>query len=276
MGTPMAYRLLQAGHQLSVWNRSRAAAARVEAHGAHVSDRVAEVFTSCEAILLVLATAEAADSIMGRIGTSLSVDVANRLVIQLGTTLPDHSLALANAVSQNGGRYVEAPVSGSRIPAEQGRLVAMLGAACEHDFAQAAAILECFTAKQFRIGAPPQAMRMKLAVNAFLVPLVIALAEAWGIGEALGLDMQQFAAVLKDSPMSSEVARGKLDKLAAQDWTAQASITDVLMNAQLIASVASDAGMPASLVSVCEGLLRRIHESGNGALDMVAAGSILR
>lgn len=276
MGAAMATRLLGAGHELAVWNRSRTAATQAEAQGAHVNAEIADLFCRSDTVLMVLATAEAADSVLGRSGTALAVDVAGRLVIQLGTTLPSHSLALAEAISANGGRYVEAPVSGSRVPAEQGRLVAMLGGACERDLAQAEAILESLTAKRVRVGKPPMAMRMKLAVNALTVPLVIALSEAWGIAEALGLDMRLFVEVLNDGSMASDFSRGKLAKLLEQDWAAQASITDVLMNAHLIVTAARDAGSSASLVTVCESLLQRAQQSGHGAFDVVAASSVLR
>lgn len=276
MGAAMATRLLGAGHELAVWNRSRTAAAQAEAQGAHVKAELAELFRCSDAVLLVLANAEAADSVLGRTGTALAVDVAGRLVIQLGTTLPSHSLALAEAISANGGRYVEAPVSGSRVPAEQGRLIAMLGGSSERDLTQAEAILKSLAAKCVRVGPPPMAMRMKLAVNALTVPLVFALSEAWGLAEGLGLDMRLFAEVLNEGSMASDFSRGKLAKLLEQDWTAQASINDVLMNTHLIATAARDAGAPASLVTVCESLLRRAQQSGHGALDAVAASSLLR
>lgn len=270
MGAPIASRLLAAGHELTVWNRSPAAADFAGTLGARVERSVAELFMSSDAILLVLANAEAADRVLGHESSGLAVTVKDRLVIQLGTTLPMHSQLLAKAIADNGGRYVEAPVSGSRVPAEQGRLIAMLGASCERDFAEAESILSCLTAKTVRVGRPPRAMQMKLAVNALLVPLVTALSEAWRLAEALDLDLETFARILNHGPMASDVSRMKIGKLLAQDWTAQASIRDVLMNAQLIMEVAGTAGTRTHLVAACEVLLKRAQEAGLGALDMVA------
>jgi 3-hydroxyisobutyrate dehydrogenase len=270
MGHPIARRLLAAGHAVGVWNRPPGPAEALIAAGAKAYAEVGQLVAACDAVLLILADAAAADSVLGREGDRLAIDVAKCLVIQLGTTHPDHSSALGEAIANNGGRYVEAPVSGSRVPAEQGRLVAMLGGYREEDLDEAEAILSCLTVSRFRIGSPPMAMKLKLAVNAYLVPLVTALAEAWKLAEALDLDPQIFAEVLNQGPMASDVSRVKLDKLLDGDWSAQASIDDVLMNARLIGAVAREAGVATSLVSSSEELLKAARQYGNGVLDMVA------
>lgn len=270
MGYPIAQRLLAAGHAVGVWNRPPGPAETLIAAGAKAYADVGQLVAACDAVLLMLADAAAADSVLGRTGDRLGVDVANCLVIQLGTTHPDHSNALAETIASNGGRYVEAPVSGSRVPAEQGRLVAMLGGHREQDLGEAEAILACLTVSRFRVGPPPMAMKLKLAVNAYLVPLVTALAEAWKLAESLGLDRQMFAEVINQGPMASDVSRVKLEKLLDDDWSAQASINDVLMNARLISTIAREAGVANSLVAASEQLLETARRHGNGVLDMVA------
>lgn len=270
MGFPIARRLLGAGYAVGVWNRPLGPADALIEAGAKAYAEVGDLVAACEAVLLMLANAAATDSVLGRSGDRLQIDMRDRLVIQLGTTHPDHSRALGDAVVRGGGRYVEAPVSGSRVPAEQGRLVAMLGADDKRDLPEAEAILSALTVSRFRVGAPPTAMKLKLAVNAYLIPLVTALAEAWRLADALGLDRQMFAEVLNHGPMASDVSRIKLDKLIAGDWSAQASIDDVLMNARLIGMVARDAGVASSLVARSEALLEAASEYGNGVLDMVA------
>ena len=270
MGYPIARRLMAAGHAVGVWNRPPGPAETLIAAGAKAYTEVGQLVAACDVVLLMLADASAADSVLGRTGDRLGVDVANCLVIQLGTTHPDHSSALGETIVSNGGRYVEAPVSGSRVPAEQGRLVAMLGGYREEDFGEAEAILSCLTVSRFRVGPPPMAMKLKLAVNAYVVPLVAALAEAWKLAESLGLDRQMFADVLNQGQMASDVSRVKLDKLLDGDWSAQASINDVLTNARLIGTLAREAGVASSLVAASEKLLKTARQYGNGVLDVVA------
>lgn len=276
MGAAMAKRMLAEGHPLLVWNRSQQAVDMAKARGAHATATAAELFSLSETILLVLATAEAADGVLGRRGTRLDVDVAGRLVIQLGTTMPEHSQILGEAVAMNGGRYVEAPVSGSRLPAEQGRLIAMLGGSAEEDLAKAETVLSCLTSKRVRVGSPPHAMRMKLAVNALLVPFATALSEAWGLAEAMEIDMILFTRILNDGPMSSDFLRMKLDKLLAGDLSAQASINDVRMNARLIGQAAQGSGARCQLVGTCESLLLHAQQAGRGPLDIVAVSDAAR
>jgi 3-hydroxyisobutyrate dehydrogenase len=126
MGRPMALNLVRAGVPLVVWNRSAPAAEELRAAGAEVADGVAEVFARADRVLMMLANGDVVDEALRR-GTPVSDDlVRDHLVVHMGTTAPGYSEALGRDVVRAGGRYVEAPVSGSRVPAEEGRLVDML------------------------------------------------------------------------------------------------------------------------------------------------------
>ena len=270
MGLPMARRLVAAGHPLTVWNRSPQPLSEAQAFGANSASSFVALVEQADVIFCAFANGSVLDAVLRRHGNTLGIDIADKTFIQLGTTSIEHSEQLARAIAQTGGHYIEAPVSGSRGPAKEGRLVAMLGAATESDFLLAEGLLPAFAETMFRCGAPPAAMKTKLSVNCFLITMVLGLAEAWNLAETLGVDHAVFRAILDAGPMSSAVSRGKLAKLAAQEWTAQASIGDVLMNAELVTEAAQMSGLSADLALECRAWLDRAVQAGLAREDMIA------
>src|SRR4051812_48475938 len=126
MGQPMALNLARAGAELVAWNRTPARAEPLLAAGATVVDSPAEVFARTRTVLMMLADDAAIDTVLRRGTRAFATLVAGHTVVHMGTTSPGFSQGLAADVAAAGGRYVEAPVSGSRVPAAKGELVGML------------------------------------------------------------------------------------------------------------------------------------------------------
>ncbi|RTL66112.1 MAG: NAD(P)-dependent oxidoreductase [Pseudonocardiaceae bacterium] len=269
MGTPMALRLARAGTPLVVWNRTPSACAPLRDAGADVATGPAEVFARADVVLLMLANAGAIDAVLRRGTPAFAGLVRDRTVVHMGTTAPEYSRGLAADVHAAGGCYVEAPVSGSRVPAEQGALVAMLAGADD-----AVAVVRPLLAPMCRetvpCGAVPGALLTKLAVNLYLVTMVTGLAEAFHFAHRHGLDLDVVRAVLDAGPMASDVSRVKAAKLVAGDVTAQAAAADVAYNARLIVDAARAAGVASPLVDVARTLFDETVAAGRGADDMVA------
>ncbi|MFC8423377.1 NAD(P)-dependent oxidoreductase [Streptomyces sp. NPDC057236] len=269
MGRPMALNLARAGTPLVVWNRTPARCAPLRDAGAEVAGSAGEVFRRAGTVLLVLADEAAVDTVLGRGTPDFAARVAGRTVVHMGTTSPEYSAALADAVRQAGGAYVEAPVSGSRVPAEQGRLVAMLAG----DASAVTAVrplLAPMCRETFDCGAVPGALLMKLSVNLFLITQVTGLAEAFHFADRHGLDRRRFLDVLDAGPMASDVSRMKAPKLLARDFAVQAAAADVLKNNRLIARAARRAGLASPLLDVCHALFDETVAGGHGGEDMVA------
>ncbi|NUW41934.1 NAD(P)-dependent oxidoreductase [Nonomuraea rhodomycinica] len=269
MGQPMALNLARAGTPLVVWNRSPSRAEPLRAAGAHVASGPGEVFGRARVVFLMLADEAAMDAVLGR-GTPACADrVAGRVVVHMGTTSPDHSRELEEDVRAAGGGYVEAPVSGSREPAEAGRLVAMLGGE-PADVEEVAPLLAPMCRETFVCGPVPGALLTKLAVNLFLITMVTGLTEAYHFADRHGLDRRRFLDVLDAGPMASAVSRMKAPKLLARDFAVQAAALDVLKNNRLIAEAARASGLASPLLDVCHDLFGETVELGHGAADMVA------
>ncbi|YCK41129.1 NAD(P)-dependent oxidoreductase [Actinomadura sp. ATCC 39365] len=269
MGRPMALNLVRAGTPVVVWNRTAAGCEPLRAAGARVAASPDEVFAQARVVLLMLADEAAVDAVLGRGTPRFASMVAGRIVVHMGTTSPAYSADLGAALRAAGGDYVEAPVSGSRGPAEAGRLVAMLAgepAAVE----EVRPLLAPMCAGTIACGPVPGGLLMKLAVNIFLITMVSGLAEAAHFAARHGLDLDRFAQVLDSGPMASDVSRGKVRKLLDGDFAAQAAIADVLKNNRLIAGAARASGVASPLIDVCHALFAETLALGHGTLDMVA------
>lgn len=274
MGLPMASNLARAGVPLVVWNRTPERTAPVRALGATSVADVDEVFARAGVVIAMLAGEQALDDVLGRGTPRLAPLVAGRTLVAMGTTAPAYSRALADDVRAAGGEYVEAPVSGSRVPAEAGTLVAML-AGREHAVAAVEPLLQPMCRDVVRCGDVPEALLMKLAVNVFLITTVTGLVEAYHFADRHGLDLATFRRVVDSGQMASDISRVKTAKLLAGDLAPQAALADVLMNNRLITAAAREAGISSPLLDVCDGLLSEAVELGQGAFDMVAVQAAL-
>jgi 3-hydroxyisobutyrate dehydrogenase len=269
MGEPMALSLARAGIPVVVWNRTAAKSQPLRAAGAKVAGTPADVFRQAPVVILMLAGSEAIDSVLGRGTPGFDASVAERTVVHMGTTSAEYSRGLQADIRAAGGRYVEAPVSGSRRPAEAGQLVVML--AGERAATEAVRpLLQPMCREMITCGPVPNALLMKLSVNLFLITMVTGLAEAVHFARRHDLDLQQFLAVLDAGPMASDVSRMKSRKMVAGDFAIQAAITDVLYNSQLVADAARQSGLASPLLDVCACLYRETVALGHGPADMAA------
>ncbi|MEU6322510.1 NAD(P)-dependent oxidoreductase [Streptomyces sp. NPDC047009] len=269
MGQPMALRLARSGMPLVVWNRTSARTAPLRAAGAEVAADPGEVFARTDVVILMLADDLAIDSTLGRGTPDFARRVAGRVVVHMGTTSPGYSRDLEADVRAAGGSYVEAPVSGSRVPAENGQLVAMLaGQEAAVDLVRPLLAPMCH--ETFLCGPAPNALLMKLSVNLFLITLVTGLSEAYHFADRHGLDRRLFLDVLDAGPMASGVSRMKAPKLRERDFAVQAAAQDVLKNNRLIAEAARKTGVASPLLDVCHALFEETVSLGYGDEDMVA------
>jgi 3-hydroxyisobutyrate dehydrogenase len=269
MGEAMALNLVKAGTPLVVWNRSADKTRVLAAAGAEAARDAAEVFVRSSTIILMLVDGGAIDSVLDRGGSTFAPRVAGRTIVHMGTTSPAYSRGLEADIRSAGGCYVEAPVSGSRKPAEAGELVAMLAGD-----ADAVAAVRPLLAPMCRdttvCGQVPNALLMKLSVNLFLIALVTGLAESVHFADRHGLDLGQLVTILDLGPMASDVSRVKGPKLMGREFSVQAAISNVLENNRLIAEAAREAGIASPLLDVCHALYGEALARGLGQADMVA------
>jgi 3-hydroxyisobutyrate dehydrogenase len=269
MGEAMALNLAKAGTPLVIWNRTLAKTKSLVEAGAQLAQDAAEVFARAPTVILMLVDGAAIDAVLDRSGPTFVSRVHGRTIVHMGTTSPVYSRGLEAEIRSAGGRYVEAPVSGSRKPAEAGQLVAML--AGDADAVETVRPMLAPMCRDTMVCGPvPNALLMKLSVNLFLIALVTGLAEAVHFAQRNELDLSQFLAVLNAGPMASDVSRVKAPKLIDRDFSVQAAISNVLENNRLIAEAAREIGIASPLLDVCHALYGEALGLGLGEADMAA------
>lgn len=262
MGSAIASRL-QSRHPLLVWNRTRSATAPLAEGGAEVAESTADVFDRCSTVFVMVTDESAVDAILA------PVRLRRTTLVQMSTVPPAYSAALSTRVAAAGGRYVEAPVSGSRQPALNGALIGML-AGSPDAVDDVARLLDPVCATVARCGEPPRAMQMKLAVNTFLITLVTGLAESFHFAETHGLDARLLEQILGAGPMASFVSRAKAAAIVTEDFVPQAAIPDVTKNARLVVEAARQNGATATLMDACLALYAEAEGLGHDGDDMAA------
>jgi 3-hydroxyisobutyrate dehydrogenase len=274
MGEPIALNLLRAGRRLVVWTRRAERVRELTSAGAEGGADAGEVLARCDVVLLMLADAAALEEVLGWDGTGFAHPLDGRTLVNLGTVSTTSSAAFHERVREAGGRYVEAPVSGSRVPAQRGELVVMV--AGDGDLDPVEQLLAPTSSAVVRCGEVPAATATKLSVNAFLVSLVTALAESVHLAERSGVDLAVLHRVLDSGPMASAVSRLRLAAMLDRDYAPQTAIDDVARNCRLVLELAESAGAAAPMARQSHELYARSSDLGFGADDMAAVVEALR
>lgn len=269
MGQPMALNLAKAGARLIVWNRTPERTDPLRNVGAVVAHSVDEVFAGSRIVILMLINETVIDAVLGRRTPGFAELVCDHVVVSMGSIAPDYSRALAADVQAAGGRYVEAPVSGSKKPAEAGELVALLGG--EPDaIGEVSPLLGPMCRQVLACGPVGSGLLMKLAVNLYLDTMLAGLAEAVHFADRQGLDLHTFQAAIDSGPMASNITGIKIPKLITRDFSVQAATSDAYANTLLIAAEARAAGIASPLLDLASQLYGETVSLGNSRQDMIS------
>jgi 3-hydroxyisobutyrate dehydrogenase len=234
MGLPMATNLAKSGLKLLAWNRSeKTKNAFPPGCDVDIAGSGQEVLQRSDATILMLLNEHTIDTVLGCGTDAFASNVSNKTIINMGSVDPAYSVGLAGDIATAGGRYVEAPVSGSKVPAEKGELVCLLGGdqALVERFEP---VLNPMCSRQIYCGSVGDALRMKLAVNIYLCSSLVALAEAVNFAMKAELPLERFAEAMKVGPFQSAFLAIKLPKLISQDFSKQAAVSDAYGITRLI------------------------------------------
>ncbi len=215
MGAPMARRLLEAGHRVTVYNRTPERAAPLVDQGASAASDPAAAVAAGDFILLMLADMAAIRTTV--LSGAAREDLAGRTVIQMGTIAPGESRELAKAVAAAGGRYLEAPVLGSIPEAEKGTLIVMAGGG-EEELRACRPLLEVLAATVQHVGEVGQAAAVKLALNQLIASLTGAFSLSLGLVRREGLAVDTFMGILRESALYAPTFDKKLQRMVDHDY----------------------------------------------------------
>jgi 3-hydroxyisobutyrate dehydrogenase len=214
MGAAIAARLLEVGHQVTVWNRTRAKVAPLAAAGAEVADTPRDLAARVGAAITILGNPAALSTVYEGPHGMLHADVGGTLFIEMSTVAPEVETALADKVRARGGRYLECPVGGTVGPAREGKLLGVAGGAVA-DFALAKPLLHQLCRRVEHVGPIGAGSSMKLAINLPLMVYYQALGESYVLCRHLGLDPGWLMELLAETSGAANVLKAHGGKIAA-------------------------------------------------------------
>jgi 3-hydroxyisobutyrate dehydrogenase len=267
MGSAIAARLMETGHQVTVWNRTAAKTKPLAEAGATAVDSPAAVAAATEAVITILTDGAAIDAVYEGPSGLLSGDVKGKLFIEMSTVPPGVETTLAPKVRAKGAAFVECPVGGSTAPARQGKLLGLMGAE-PADAARARPILDQLCRKVEHCGTVGAGSSMKLAIN---LPLMIgwqAYAEAFALVRDLGWEPKRLVELFTESNGANNGFKLRADMIAAMlDNRDPGPTTFSIANAvkdlktMIATGAAKGADMPAAKAA-----LAAIEQSNNDGL----------
>ncbi|MCK9908318.1 NAD(P)-dependent oxidoreductase [Microbacteriaceae bacterium K1510] len=198
MGAAIAARLIEVGHQVSVWNRSADKVKPLVDAGATLATSPAALADGCEAVITMLTDGAALDAVYTGPNGLLSGNVKDKLFIDMSTVPPKVSIDLAATVRGTGAAFVECPVGGSTAPARQGKLLGLMGGEAA-DAARAKPIMEQLCRRLEHCGPVGSGAAMKLAINLPLMVAWQAYGEAFAIARTVGWEPQRLLDLFVES-----------------------------------------------------------------------------
>ena len=269
MGSAMARNLIAAGLATTVWDRSASATKPLAEAGARVAPSAADAVAGASVVIMMLPTAEVVTAVlfdggvaeafaagavcaqMGTIGVSATLETASRL----GRLRPDVM-------------FVDAPVSGSKGPAEAGQLLILASGPAGAEPA-ARPVFAAIGRKAVWLGEAGQGSRLKLIVNAYMSVLIEGVAEALELAARFGIDPDKVEEAIAGGPLDAPIADAKLHKMEAGDFAPEFPLEWALKDVDLALAEAGGAALP--LLAALSRQWRTAVEAGHGREDISAA-----
>src|SRR6266571_1398622 len=247
MGSHMAQRLLDAGYQLTVYDRTREKAKALGQRGARVAQTSKDLAANCQVVLVCVTDDEAQHDVMFGPEGALAGIHADSIIIDLSTVSPDASRRLFQAAREQGVPMIDAAVSGSVPQVDQGSLVIFVGGEQE-TYEQCKPILDVLGQNSFSMGASGMGTTMKLVVNTLLGLGMQALAEAIALGEKAGIEKGLLLDVLGQTAVLTPGQKSKLENVRREQYPTNFALSLMHKDFSLVLSQAYNVSvsMPAT------------------------------
>jgi len=275
MGSRMAANLLKNGHDLVVHNRTKDKADPLITRGAVWASTPAEVAEQVRIIITMLAKPDAVAEValLGKNGF-LNNFASASLWIDCSTVNPSFSRLMASEASLKEVRFVDAPVAGSKGPAEQGQLLFFAGGD-KKDVDEARPLFEAMGKAVLHIGGHGMGTAMKMVNNIILAQAMIAFSEAIALGESLRIPRSQLFDALLKSPVIAPFLSFKRLKIEEGNFEAEFPLQWMHKDLQLAADTAYETGVALPLSNVAKEIYALAMKNGMGELDFSAVYRLL-
>lgn len=275
MGSAMAANLVRAGHSVAVWNRTPAKLEPLLALGATAYASPAEVVSTSEITFSMLADPNAVLEVVLGADSAIGATGPGRDYIEMSTIDDITSQKIAAEVRATGARFLEAPVSGTKKPAEDGQLIIM--AAGDADlFEDARPAFDAMAKLAVHLGEVGAGARMKLVINSIMAGVMVAQSEGFALAEKTGLDLQILLELLDAGVVSSPLLRAKAPQLLEREYPASFPLKHMQKDLRLTLALADQVGQPLDGTATINQTFLRARAAGLGDQDFSAVHEVVR
>jgi 3-hydroxyisobutyrate dehydrogenase-like beta-hydroxyacid dehydrogenase len=251
IGTPMAFKLLEAGYQVVVFNRTEDRARSLEAKGAVIAESPRHLAAKAEIIMSAVSDDDAVRAVYYGPRGVLAGARPDSTIIEFSTIYPDTSRCLWEAAREKGVHCLDAKISGSVQEAKRGELVVMVGGNRDV-FERRKPVLDAMCKAAFYVGPAGSAATMKLVINTILAVGMQAVAEALALGEKAGLPREEVVDVLSKTYVIGPAHIGKLDNALTGEYPVAFSVALMRKDMGLMLRMAAELGVPMPATAICE------------------------
>jgi 3-hydroxyisobutyrate dehydrogenase len=274
MGTRMATRLITAGHELTVWNRTPSAAQGLVSLGAHQADTPGEAVRGAEMVISMVRDDEASRAVwLDPEDGALAAARVNTVIVESSTLTPAWVAEWAHAARALKVQPIDAPVVGSRPQAMAGQLVVLAGGDTGA-IAHITPVLQAYAAAIHHVGPTGCGATLKLAVNALFATQVAALAELFGWLNREGINPANTLEVLRSLPLTSPAAAAAAGSIVTQQFAPLFPVELVEKDLSYALSAAHTAGAILPTIERVRELYVRAREGGHGGAHITAVSQI--
>ena len=270
MGAGMAGKLLDHGHEVTVYNRTRERAEPFAARGARIAATPREAAEGAEAVITMVSNDAALHEVIEGPDGVLAALSANAILLQTSTVGPGTTEWLAREVAAHGASMVDAPVMGSLPEAKEGKLWVLAGA--EPDVLERVQpVLEAMSQTVYHVGAIGEGTRLKLCFNLLGGGMVAALAEAMALLDAVGIDPQLYIRILQETNLPSRMVLGRANLIAQRDFAPRFSLDNMAKDLQLALDLGRANGLSLIQTEASRASLQRAAAVVGGDRDIAAS-----
>lgn len=269
MGSRMAMNLLNAGHELTVWNRSADKAAELVNAGAQLVETPAAAVVSTEVCITMLSTPEVVNEVaLGKDGFLIAMP-KHAIWLDSSTINPSFACTMAAAAAIHHVTYLEAPVAGTKGPAATGELL-FLVAGPASALGICNPLFNIMGKKTLHLGEYGQAASMKMLINLLLAQQMLAFAEAAALGKSLGIKEETLLNILLATPVTAPFLNNVRAKLENTDYEANFPLKWIQKDLHLASLSAYEVGIATPSLNVAKEIFAQAKQAGMGNLDFSA------
>jgi 3-hydroxyisobutyrate dehydrogenase/2-hydroxy-3-oxopropionate reductase len=270
MGRPMAANLVKAGHEVSIWNRT----AGKDLEGARTASSPSDATRGVEVVWMCLADTKAVENVLFGPSGAEEALTEGMIIADSSTISPSATLRFAERVKRRGVHYVDAPMTGSKIAAESGSLIFMVGGD-EPILASLAPLFQAMGKQVFHMGGTSKGQATKLAMNLQIALIYEGFAEALTLATKLGVDINRLMPLVQASMVRSGVVDYKAPFIMKRDFSPNFPLRLMLKDIHLTLEAAKEARVRLPGLEAVEEVYDLAAEEGHQDLDYAATLTLL-